>query len=230
MGFLKNIMSPFVEFKEEENQPPLKEAKEQNRVANSVEPLNEEVQPSAVSSSATAVTSTGSARTGALVDHQKYFEDLIEEANAKNPLFQGTDFKEFIDSKIDVEAISDEATRYKTAFNVLKRTGLTKERLVSTAHQYIQLIEDDLKGFVNAYTQQYKKDVDQKELLLQKKAEELQALNEKIRSLNEEIKTFSVDIAQSKEKLNINKESFVMAGENKKKEIQTELQKINQYF
>ncbi len=176
----------------------------------------------------TAVTSsTGS---GATADYHKYFEDLIEEANAKNALFQGTDFKEFIDSKIDVEAIADEATRYKTAFNVLKRTGLTKERLVSTGHQYMNIIDTDLKGFTDAYAQQYKKEVEQNEMLLQKKAAELQELNERITTLSQEIKKVSQEITHSKDQLNSNKEAFIRAGENKMKEIEAELQKIEQYF
>ncbi|MEO5999585.1 MAG: hypothetical protein ABIN89_22510 [Chitinophagaceae bacterium] len=229
MSFLKNIMSPFLEFKEEENKPVSKEGSLQNKRITNLE-TSSEPGKSDISSSTTSSRSTGSSGSGTMGDYQKYFEDLIEEANAKNPIFQGTDFKEFIDSKIDVEAIADEATRYKTAFNVLKRTGLTKEKLVSTGHEYIHIIERDLQGFVNAYAQQYKKDVEQKELLLQKKAEELQAINEKIKSLNQEIKDMSSDITQSKEKLNNNKESFVMAGDNKKKEIEIELQKIDQYF
>nr|MBA2561366.1 hypothetical protein [Chitinophagaceae bacterium] len=146
------------------------------------------------------------------------------------PVFQGTDFKEFIDSKVDVEAIADEETKYRTAFNVLKRTGLTKERLISTGQQYLSLIEHDLKGFNDVFMQQYKTDVEQKEMLLQKKAEELQALNGKIAALNKEIKQTSQEIIQSKDNLNSNKNSFILAGENKKTEIKAELQKINQYF
>jgi uncharacterized protein YdiU (UPF0061 family) len=143
-------------------------------------------------------------------EYQKHFENLIEEANAKNPVFQGTDFKEFIDSKIDVEAITDEETRYKTAFNVLKRTGLTKERLISTGQEYINLIEHDLKGFNDAFLEQYNTQVEQKEGLLKKKREELQALNEKITALNKEMKHMSEEIIKSKDKLNSNKTSFIL--------------------
>jgi hypothetical protein len=222
MSFLKNIMSPFVEFKEE---PVSNEGKEKNKESKINGPANDRPASSNVSAPAAS-----SSKQGSRSDYHQYFEDLIDEANAKNPLFQGTDFKEFIDSKIDVEAIADEATRYKTAFNVLKRTGLTKEKLVSTGHQYISIIENDLQGFTDAYAQQYKKDVEQNELLLHQKAAELQQLNEKISALSNEIKKVSNDITQSKEQLNSNKELFITAGENKKKEIELELQKISQYF
>lgn len=235
MSILKYIMSPFVEFKEKERSEPLKEDKTQ-RDEKKKSSSNSENQPgpgasdNTSSPSYTSSHSSGGDASLKLAEYQKHFENLIEDANAKNPVFQGTDFKEFIDSKIDVEAITDEEIRYRTAFNVLKRTGLTKERLISTGQEYINLIERDLKGFNDAFVQQYKTEVEQKERLLQKKAEELHALNEKIAALNKEMKQMSQEIIQSKDKLNSNKNSFLLAGENKKTELKAELQKINQYF
>lgn len=237
MSFLKNILKPFVEFNpEDENNAPLQDSKLQQKnlakekVTTSDNGGNVNNIPTASATSYKASQAAGTAKSAVSNDYHTYFENLVEEANAKNPIFQGTDFKEFIDSKIDVEAIADEGTRYKTAFNVLKRTGLTKEKLVTTGQQYINLIEQDLKGFANAFNQQYQSEVEQKEQLLQKKAEELQALNEKITVLNNDMKQMSQQIVQNKEKLNTNKNAFLSAGEDKKKEIENELQKIDQYF
>jgi hypothetical protein len=227
MSLLKNILSPFVEFKDEKKDTPATVTQTIEGEKSSVppEPKAGAVKP-AVAPSPPAYTASSSANP----QYGTYFDNLIEEANAKNPLFAGTDFKEFMESKIDVEAIADEETKYKTAFNVLKRTGLTKEKLVSTGRQYLSLIEQDLKGFEQAYTQQYKTEVEGKEQLLQKKKEEAQALTEKIATLNEDVKRMSVEVAQSKDGLNRNKDSFILAGEHKKQEIQTELEKIDQYF
>ena len=228
-------MSPFVEFKEEERSQSSKELKTQ-RDEKKKGASNADNQPDPGASdntSSPSYTPSPSSQPDAslkLAEYQKHFENLIEDANAKNPVFQGTDFKEFIDSKIDVEAITDEEIKYRTAFNVLKRTGLTKDRLISTGQEYINLIERDLKGFNDAFVQQYKTEVEQKERLLQKKAEEMQTLNEKIAGLNKEMKQMSQEIIQSKDKLNTNKNSFFLAGENKKTELQVELQKIGQYF
>jgi len=167
---------------------------------------------------------------GPLPEHQKYFEKLIDDANAQNPLFQGTDFKEFVDSKVDINDITDEAIRYRTAFNVLKSTGLTKEKLISTGQEYLNIIGRDLNAFQAAHGQQYQKEVRQKELLIQKKAEELQALSQKINALKTEINQITSEINVTKDRLNTTKNSFLLAGENKQKEIETELEKINQYF
>jgi chromosome segregation ATPase len=230
MSFLKNILGAFVELEDPKpgDGEELKQG-ENGKTTVDVKPgqtteagLNNNTQP----------VQQGPASTGSssFPGFEKHFEELIDEANAKNPLFQGTDFKEFIESKSDVEAIADEASKYRTAFNVLKRTGLTKERLLTTGQEYINIIDRDLSAFANAFTQQYRTDVEQKEQLLKQKAQELQALSEKISSLETEMKQMSQEIVQSKEKLNTSKNSFVLAGENKKQEIKTELQKIAAYF
>lgn len=233
MSIFKYILSPFVEFKPDENKNDESELKAQAAENSTVMPdvdATSAISTTTINDSLPAPASAVSGTSAIPSDYHQHFEDLITEANLKNPNFQGTDFKEFIDSKIDVEAIADEGTRYKTAFNVLKRAGLTKERLISTGKGYINIIENDIKGFESAYTQQYKTNVEQKDLLLQKKAGELQELNKRIVVLNQEISQMSQDITQSKEKLNSNKQSFTLAGEHKKKEIQNELQKIDQYF
>lgn len=233
MSLFKQILSPFIEFKEE---TPAEAADRPVPVAAPAEasPYNPAATPlpAPKARAATVVPAVASGASGAAVkpEHQAYFEHLLEEANAKNPLFQGTDFKEFIDSKIDVAAITDESTKYRTAFNVLKRTGLTKERLVTTGEEYLRLIERDLQGFDQAFAQQYQANVEQKERLLQQKAEELQILNDKITALNEQMKQISQEITQSKNQLTANRASFLTAGENKLREIQTELQKIDHYF
>ena len=237
MSLLKHILSPFVEFKESDKPAvPVKE-NTASRPEYSGTPADvPQPQVPHTMAEAPAVTLQPAPRaaippnTRVLPEHQQYFENLMEDANAKNPLFQGTDFKEFMDSKIDVEAIADEPTRYRTAFNVLKRTGLTRDRLLSTGQEYINLIGREMNAFQSTNAQQYQKDVKQKELLLQKTAQELKALNERIAVLNQEIGKLSQEIVQTKDTLNATKNSFLLAGENKQQEISNELQKIAQYF
>jgi len=237
MSLLKHILSPFVEFEDDKKKEPVKEpvATTAARPTYKV-PLNENVEHPLITGTNinTTTPATVSAQRSAMVtplpEHEQYFEKLIDDANAKNPFFQGTDYKEFIDSKTDIGDITDEETRYKTAFNVLKRTGLTKEKLISTAQEYHNLIGRDMNAFQTAHAQQYQKEVRQREQLLQKKAEELQALTERINILKKEISQVSQQLVETKDRLNTTKNSFLLAGENKQHEIQTELQKIGQYF
>lgn len=235
MSLLKQMLSPFVEFEEDKKKEPVQENKPPV-VPEYNAPIEENgTHPLITGAYANAATQTQTAAPRSVIssplpEHVQYFEKLIDEANAKDPLFQGTDYKEFIDSKFDIDNITDEATKYKTAFNVLKRTGLTKEKLISTAHEYHNIIGRDLNAFQSAHSQQYQKEVKQREQLIQKKAEELQALSQKINALKKEISQLSQEMVETKDKLNLTKNSFLLAGENKQTEIQTELQKIEQYF
>ncbi|MCW3105857.1 MAG: hypothetical protein JWQ09_363 [Segetibacter sp.] len=232
MSFLKNILGTFVEFKEEDKAGQLtqrQDNKGQNKSI-STDASNGDSVSSGIRQDSSNNDSSVSGNATSPTQYQKHFQELIEEANNKNPLFQGTDFKEFTDSKSDVEGIADEATRYRTAFNVLKRTGLTKDKLVTTGREYLNVIDRDVKAFESVYLDQYKTQVERKEQQLQQKAQELQALTEKIEALNKEMKQMSQEIITSKDRLNSNKNSFISAGENIKKEIETELKKIDEYF
>lgn len=235
MSLLKQILSPFVEFEEDKKKEPVKENKPPVAPVYNA-PIQEDIEHPLITGTninAAPKTQAAASRSGIsapLPEHKQYFEKLIDEANAKNPLFQGTDYKEFMDSKFDIDNITDEATRYKTAFNILKRTGLTKEKLISTAQEYHSIIGRDLNAFQSAHSQQYQKEVKQREQLIQKKAEELQALSQRINALKKEISQLSQEMAETKDKLDLTKNSFLLAGENKQNEIQTELQKIGQYF
>jgi len=222
MSIFKYILSPFVEFKETDQSVPGQGA----GVGNTQ--VADPVSISSVSSSSVANTSTNN--NAVSNDFKAYFEKLIEDANQKNPVFAGTDLKEYLDTKVELDTIPDEVTKIKTAFNVLKRTGLTKDKLMSTGREYIKLIESDLAGIEGAFAQQYKNEVELKQQQVQAKANEIKLLNEKIAIMTEEMAQLTMQVSQSKEQLTNNKNQFILAGEQKKSEIQTELQKINQYL
>lgn len=243
MSFLKQLLTPFVEFDKDvkkgvakQNKPPTVDAtgvvpQTQAVDENAHHPLIGDVKnPIVPPVNQTPTYSPGGTITEPLTEHEQYFEKLIDEANATNPLFQGTDFKEFVDSKFDIDDITDETLRYKTAFNVLKSTGLSKEKLVSTGQEYLNIIGRDLNAFQSAHALRYKKEVGKNELEVQKKALELQTLTQRISALKAEINQLTQEINLTKDKMNTLKNSFLLAGEKKQKEIQSELVKIAQYF
>jgi predicted nucleic acid-binding Zn-ribbon protein len=186
--------------------------------------------PGAAVSQQVPTFSSSGAMLEPLQEHVLYFEKLIDEANRTNPLFKGTDYKEFVDSKIDIDDISDEALKYQTAYNVLKSSGLSREKLLATGQEYINLIGRDLNSFKGAFSIKYRKEVGHEEQQIQKKVEELQALVQQMNALKAEINQLTQGINLTREKLNTNRSSFLLAGENKQHEIETELQKIAQYF
>lgn len=234
MSLLKQILSPFIEFEDDKKKEPVTENKP--TPVPQYKPVvedNEEhplITEGMATSSPQSLGTTQSNVSTPLPEHQQYFEKLIDQSNATNPLFQGSDYKEFTDSKMDIDNITDEETRYKTAFNILKRTGLNKEKLLMTAHEYHNIIGRDLNAFQGAHSQKYQKEVKQREQLIQQKAEELQSLSEKMNALKKEISRLSLEMTETKDKLNLAKNSFLLAGEKKQLEIQEELKKIEKYF
>src|SRR5690349_16091830 len=128
-----------------------------------------------------------------LPEHQQYFEKLVDEANRTNPLFQGADYKEFIDSKLDIDDIQDEELKYKTAFNILKGSGLTKQKLLSTGQEYLNIVGRDMNAFQGAQNLQYNKEVRPKEQQIQHKAEELQQQTQRLNALKGEINAHTID-------------------------------------
>lgn len=251
MSFLKQLLTPFIEFEEDKKKEPPQGNKPVAAplqpsvpppIPNTPPPVDENAQHPLVTGKGNATApnqppagqvptySPGGTLSGPLPEHEQYFEKLIEEHNTRNPLFQGPDYKEFVDSKVDIDDIQDEALKYKTAYNILKSSGLTKDKLLSTGQEYINLIGRDLNAFQSAQALQYKKEVGHKEQLIQKKAEELQALSQKMNALKSEINQLTQEVTLTRDTLNTTKNSFLLAGEKKQKEIQTELQKIAKYF
>jgi hypothetical protein len=238
MSFLKQLLTPFIEFDEdkkkemEKNNPPPPTAPPLPPSDKTHHPLITDRAQANIPSNAnqTPTYSPGGTITVPMPEHEQYFERLIEEANQKNPYFQGADFKEFIDSKMDIDDIADEALKYRTAFNILKSSGISKQKLLSTGEEYLNIIGRDLNNFQSAHAQLYKKELGQHETSIQKKAEELQALTQKANQLKKEINQLTQEVTLKKEKLNTTKNSFLLAGEKKQNEIQAELKKIAQYF
>lgn len=249
MSFLKQLLNPFIEFDaaQKEAAAPSKATAASKPAAPPASKPGPQVAPAVdeatehplITGSPVAATennvqvptySPSGTLAGALPEHVQYFERLIDEANRTNPVFQGTDFKEFVDSKLDIDDITDEAIKYRTAYNVLKSTGLSKEKLLNTGQEYLNLIGRDMNAFQSAHGLQYQKEVRQKETTIQKKAEELQTLTQRINALKGEINQLTQDINLTRDKLNTTKNSFLLAGENKQKEIEMELRKIAQFF
>lgn len=247
MSFLKQLLNPFVEFDADKKQ--VAQAQPAQPTAQSPKPVplptppaptaNQLAEHPLITGATTQLPDPGEqvaaySPSGTLVEplpeHVAYFEKLIDEANRTNPYFQGTDFKEFIDSKIDIDDIQDEGLKYRTAYNVLKSTGLTREKLLATGQEYLNIVGRDLNAFQGAHAQKYQKEVGTKEQSIQKKAAELQALAQRMNQLKAEINTLTQEVNLTKEKLDTTKNSFLLAGERKQVEIQTELQKIASYF
>src|SRR5687767_11537297 len=119
MSFLKQLLTPFVEFDEDKKkeapgtQPKVPAPPPPRPAAPPVdEPVEHPLITGSTTSAAPPVQVPTYSPSGTLVDplpeHVQYFERLIDEANTTNPTFRGVDYKEFVDSKFDIDDITDE--------------------------------------------------------------------------------------------------------------------------
>lgn len=238
MSFLKQLLNPFIEFDEDNKpvsqQPAGSPAPVADHAAGAGEPAHHPLIPDEQTPAAmqTPVANLPVPPPSADIatEHKQYFDRLIEKANQENPIFSGPDYKEFVDARVDIDDIADENLKYTTAFNILKGAGLTKEKLLSSGREYLNIIGRDLNAFQGAHAQLYKKELGQKEQDLQAKALELQQLTQRLNVLKAEINAATQEINQTKDTLNKTRNSFLLAGEQKQHEIETELKKIASFF
>lgn len=153
------------------------------------------------------------------------FTDLMDKTN-----FPGTDYLEYIQAKNTMGAIPDERSRYSIAFNALAPTGLTKDKLLSTAQQYIDAIDNEITKFGEAYQAQYSQKVDNQNKQIDTKVKQMQDLSEQIAKLNLDIQTMKQQVATDQSTLDGKKHAFEYAGNLQKEQITQEVNKINTYI
>ena len=158
-----------------------------------------------------------------------HFDDLFEKSNLPGP-----DYYEF--SKM-VQALNvpgmDDNMKMTAAFAGLKVQGLTKEKLVQTAQQYIAIIDNDSLNFNNAIDQKVKGDIENKKNnlkslqdMIAKKQQLITQMQQEIIQETTEISTSAAEIAEQERKMNEKTNSYKIACDNRKNSINQDIQRI----
>jgi hypothetical protein len=179
------------------------------------------------STGAATAMSPGYATTTPIKEFVDHFRNILREENEKN--FPGNDFYEFFVMKNNMSSLPEQQA-YTVAFSGLSAAGLTKEKLTSTAQKYLSLVQNEIDEFTASYDSLYAQNVTKLEETVKAKTQEMNDLALKINQLNAEIAEYKEDIMHNTQKLVDKKNSFLMAGNNQKAEIEQEITKINQYI
>jgi len=160
----------------------------------------------------------------------KHFDDLFDKSN-----FPGPDYYEFSKMMHLLEPqIPDESIRVATVFASLSIQGLTKDKILATAQQYLTIIDNDKAQFEKAASDKAAVDVEGRKNTvadLEKKindnADMIRKLTQEITELQSQIGTLKNEIVQEDTKISANKGSFQVAYQAMYNKISGDIQKIN---
>lgn len=154
-----------------------------------------------------------------------YFDKLFEEANIPGP-----DYFEFSKMIEVMRALPDEQVRYNTAFAGLTVQGLDKQKLLSTAGQYLELLETDAKNFHSSVDAALQEKVHEKKRTMEEKTTRIQQLTQEIGNLQNELAQLQTEIKENEEKIEANTGAYKAESEAMKGRIASDIEKIKQYI
>jgi hypothetical protein len=173
-----------------------------------------------------SVGGVGSAGNGSADDRfAGHFDQLLGEANIPGP-----DYYEFARMIGVMQAIPNEAARYNAAFAGLQVQGLSKQRLLDTAAEYLKVLTTDAEQFQATVDASYQEKVRGKEAEAEEKAARIQSLSQEILQLQQRIGTLQEEIRVSKDKLAGSSNGYSAESKRRQQEIRRDIDKINQYI
>jgi hypothetical protein len=163
----------------------------------------------------------------AAVDNRytEYFDKLLSEANIPGP-----DYYEFARMVAAMQLIPDESARYHAAFAGLQVQGLNKDKLLSTAAEYLRVLTADSDHFQKTLEAALQDKVRGKEADAEAKARRIQALSQEILQLQQQIGALQDEVRVNRDKLTGSGSSYNAESQRRQQQIQSDIDKISQYI
>lgn len=198
----KRILSAFVEVTDDKS--PVKKPEETNKT-------------SATSPRATVNSSPPADNS----KFRQYFDKLFEEANIPGP-----DYFEFSKMVEAMAAIPDEKARFSAAFAGLKVQGLDRRKLLSTAGEYLNILDKDAGNFLSTVDATIQEKVYAKRKEMEQKEARIQQLTKEITDLHNEVAMLTGEIKENEEKIEQSTGGYKNALEAMKSRIAQDIEKI----
>lgn len=205
-------------FVETETEP--KSADKPKPVGDKPQPVTQPAYPGPVSGSVVLTPSND--------EITNHLEEVLKTANENK--FPGDDYYEFYKTKKVMAHLPTDELKYMTAFSVLSMNGLTKQKLVDTASQYVGVIDNDVKQFEASLAQAVDNNVTKKKQLIEAKAKEISELVAKVKILEGELQTLNGEVQASEAKFQTKRATFITAAQSMKDHIASEINNINTYI
>jgi hypothetical protein len=154
-----------------------------------------------------------------------YFDKLFSEANIPGP-----DYYEFSKMIEAMQAIPNEQARFYAAFAGLQVQGLDKDKLLSTAGEYLRMLSADADHFHTTVDAALQEKVHGKAATVEEKGERIRTLSQEITGLQEQIRTLQAEITENKEKLEASNTGYTAENARRKARIEADMEKIRHYI
>lgn len=172
-----------------------------------------------------ATTQSYNTLPAASVKFRDYFDKLLSDANIPGP-----DYFEFSKMTEAMQAITDEKARYSAAFAGLSVQGLDKQKLLSTAAQYLQVLDNDAGNFNATVDTALQEKVIAKQKEIEAMQQRISELTKEITGLHNQVVVLNGEIKENEEKIENNTGGYKAALEIIKNNIMLDIEKIKQHI
>jgi len=167
---------------------------------------------------------------------EKFMDILLGAMKKSNR--EGFDYMEYKQSLQSLKKMEmDEATRFKSAFAMAQTMGASKQNIADSAKYYLDILTQEKEKFNIAVASQNSKQVvskqdAQKDVLknIEQKELQIQKLQEEIETLKQKYQKSKQAIAASKEKVQKTNNDFIKTYEVLRSQIEKDVNLINQYL
>jgi len=164
---------------------------------------------------------TASVAPAAPAKFREYFDKLLSDANIPGP-----DYYEFSKMTEAMQGIADEKARFNAAYAGLSVQGLDKQKLLQTAAQYLQLLDNDAASFNSTVDAALQEKVIAKQKEIEEKQQRIMELTKEITSLHAQVEILNSEIKENEEKIESNTGGYKAALEMMKNNIVQDIDKI----
>jgi uncharacterized protein YoxC len=156
---------------------------------------------------------------------KQYFEKLFTEAN-----IQGPDYYEFSKMIEAMSGIADEKARYSAAFAGLQVQGLDRQKLLSTASDYLGVLDKDARNFLSTVDATLHEKVHGKRKEMEQKQEKIKHLSQEINELHQQVARLSDEVKENEQKIEQSTGGYKAAMETMKSRIVMDMEKIKTFI
>ena len=155
----------------------------------------------------------------------EYFDKLFSEANIPGP-----DYYEFSKMIEAMQAIADEQSRFYAAYAGLYAQGVDKAKLLSTAAEYLRILETDARQFQTTVDTTMQEKVQRKKADEQEKSQRIRTLSAEITDLQNQIGVLQKEIKENEEKIEASTGGYAAENTRRAARIQADIEKIKNYL